>query len=222
VNTLIADKTNYGNKRSLEDIKYLVIHFTANDGDTDSGNANYFHNNKNLKSSAHYFVDEDSITQSVYDDYIAYHCGANKYKDTKCRNFNSIGIEMCSDKTNGRYIITEPTVSNTIELVCNLMGKYNIPLECIVRHYDVTGKNCPAQFVEDESKWIDFKLKLEGEDVIKRYNCINELPEWAKPTITKLYQAKVLTGDGTEKLDLSEDMIRMFVVNDRFGLYTKK
>lgn len=66
----LANPHNYGGKRSTKDIKYLIYHFTANDGDSDEGNANYFHNNI-VKASAHYFVDDDSVTQSVSDDHVA-------------------------------------------------------------------------------------------------------------------------------------------------------
>ena len=60
----LANKNNYGGKRSTSNIKYIVIHYTGNDGDTDENNSKYFKNNI-VKASAHYFVDDDSITQSV-------------------------------------------------------------------------------------------------------------------------------------------------------------
>ena len=43
--TNIANKNNYGSKRATSKIKYLVVHYTANDGDTDEANAKYFKNN---------------------------------------------------------------------------------------------------------------------------------------------------------------------------------
>lgn len=159
IKTRLANKNNYGNKRTLSDIKYIVIHYTANDGDSDEGNANYFANNV-LKTSAHYFVDDDSATQSVPDDYIAWHCGANKYYHSACRNNNSIGVEMCDTRKNGIHDVTEQTLSNTIELVKTLMNKYNIPINNIVRHYDVTHKNCPAYFVSNPTAWQSFKNRL--------------------------------------------------------------
>ena len=66
-----ANSKNYGGKRSIGNIKYIVLHYTANNGDTDTGNGNYFANNI-VGASAHYFVDEDSCTQAVPDDYIAW------------------------------------------------------------------------------------------------------------------------------------------------------
>ena len=50
--------------RGKEDIRYLVIHFTANDGDTAKNNADYFARAE-ISTSAHYFVDENEVWQSV-------------------------------------------------------------------------------------------------------------------------------------------------------------
>ena len=66
---------------------------------------------------------------------------------------------------------------------------------------------------------------------VKRYNKISEMPSYAQPTITKLVDAKLLLGTGTgakdennrpADLDLSMDMILVFITNDRAGLYDKK
>lgn len=143
IKTHLADKRNYGGKRALSNIKFIVMHYTANDGDTDENNGKYFANNY-VGASAHYFVDGNSITQSVPDDYNAYHCGAYRYKHPTCRNSNSIGIEICDERRNGVVYPTNETISNALELAKYLMEKYNIPKENVIRHYDVTGKLCPA------------------------------------------------------------------------------
>ena len=52
----------------------------------------------------------------------------------------------------------------------------------------------------------------------ERFNNLDELPGWARPTIEKLVEQGLLRGDEAG-LDLSRDMVRMFVVNDRAGLY---
>lgn len=162
---LISNRRNYGSKRSTSLIKYLVYHYTANDGDTDEANAKYFHNNV-VKASAHRFVDDDSVTISVPDNYVAWHCGGGLqgskghtyYK--KCTNTNSIGIEMCDTKRNGKYEVTPKTRSNAIALGKELVKKYGIKKENVIRHYDVTGKNCPAYFVKDEEAWIKFRNEI--------------------------------------------------------------
>ena len=213
-----ANRSNYGGKRSTADIKYIVIHYTANDGDTDEGNGNYFANNI-VGASAHYFVDDDSITRSVPDDYIAWAVGGSKYKYTKggtfygkCTNANSISIEFCDTKKNGVYDFTEDTVKNAADLVKLLMEKYTVPVERVIRHYDVTGKVCPKPFVDDEKAWKEFKERL-VDNMEKRYNKISELPQWAKPTIQKLVDSgKIADGN---KLDMSEDMVRVLVIINR-------
>ena len=57
-----ADSSNFYSGRGGNSIKYIVMHYTANDGDTDEGNAHYFQG-AGRRASAHYFVDEDSVTQ---------------------------------------------------------------------------------------------------------------------------------------------------------------
>ena len=161
-----ANRSNYGGKRSTADIKYIVIHYTANDGDTAKGNGNYFANNK-VGVSAHYFVDDDVIINSVPDDYIAWAVGGSKYKYTKggtfygrCTTANSISVELCDTKKNGVYDFTEATMKNAADLVKLLMEKYTVPVERVIRHYDVMGKVCPKPFVDDEKAWKEFKERL--------------------------------------------------------------
>jgi len=110
----------------------------------------------------------------------AWHCGGGLqgtnghtfYK--KCTNSNSIGIEMCVKKTaDGKWYFEEETVKNTAELVKYLMDKHNIPIERVIRHYDVTGKNCPAPYV-NESEWARFKDKV-MKNSIEEYTDINDI-----------------------------------------------
>jgi N-acetylmuramoyl-L-alanine amidase CwlA len=156
IKTNLANKGNYGGLRNTSVIKYIVVHYTGNDGDTDENNGNYFKNNV-VEASAHYFVDDDSITQTVLDDYVAWHCGAKTYKHASCRNTNSIGVEICDDVKNSVIYPSEKTIENALELVKALMKKYSVPKENVIRHYDVTGKLCPAYWCgtkEKDEKWL--------------------------------------------------------------------
>jgi hypothetical protein len=47
----------------------------------------------------------------------------------------------------------------------------------------------------------------------------DNMPDWAKPTVTKLMDKGFLKGDEEGKLNLDENMLRMLVINDRAGLY---
>lgn len=153
----IANKANYGARRDASKIKYIGIHGTGNDGDHDESNGTYFQKNI-VKASANYFVDDDSITQSVPDNYIAYAVGGKKYNNAGGRlygtvnNANSISIELCDTVKNGVVYPTQKTIENALDLVRKLMAKYDIPLHRVIRHYDVNGKPCPSYWVDD-TKW---------------------------------------------------------------------
>jgi N-acetylmuramoyl-L-alanine amidase CwlA len=170
IKTNLANRKNYGGTRSLSDIKYIIMHYTANDGDTDENNGNYFHNNS-VGASAHYFVDGDSVTRSVPDDCVAWHCGASSYKHASCRNSNSIGVELCDERKNGVLYPTPATIANALELVEYLMDKYKVPKENVIRHYDVTGKLCPAYWCGNSKNndlwktefWNKLKCDTDGE-----------------------------------------------------------
>lgn len=232
IKTNIANKGNYGGSRSLSAIKYIVIHYTGNDGDTDEANGNYFKNNI-VQASAHYFVDDDSITQSVPDNFIAWHCGGGsqgsggKTHLGKCFNSNSIGIEICDDVKNGVIYPSAKTIQNALELTEFLMKKYNVPKERIIRHYDVTGKRCPAYWV-DNAKWkSEFWNKIqEGDDMTKEevIKIIQEyeaekakapVSDWARSAWIKAKNKGIM--DGTKpKSEATREQLATIL--DRLGL----
>lgn len=171
-----CNRANYGTKRDVNNIKHLVYHYTGNKGDRAESNGNYFKNNR-VMASAHYFVDDNEIIQSVEDCYIAWAVGGRKYPNCiatgggmfygVATNSNTIHIEMCGDR-NG--VASAKTQENAIELGKKLMKKYSIQLTNIIRHFDVTGKECPAYFCctkENNKKWEEFKVRLAGGDKIE-------------------------------------------------------
>ena len=52
----------------------------------------------------------------------------------------------------------------------------------------------------------------------KRYDTMDDMPTWAKPTVGKLLNKDILQGNG-KGLDLSMDMMRMLVILDRAGSF---
>ena len=184
-------------------IKYIVIHYTANNGDTAKGNAEYYANTA-LGASAHYFVDEyDTVYQSVLDCNTAWAVGGtSKYIHPYCRNANSISIELCSRNWNGKgkpatdsgWYFKEETINNAVKLTKELMEKYNIPIENVIRHYDVWGKICPAPFVNNPKAWENFKERL----TMKKYSYDTTVDNMIKDGITTVenmaYWEKVLGG----------------------------
>ena len=163
---ILSNCNNYGANRSTSCIDYIVIHYTANNGDTAVNNGNYFRNN-NIGASAHFFVDSNGVVNSVPVNYEAWHCGydpGGRYYHPACRNWNSIGIELCDDNPSGGIYPSAKTIANAIALTKELMKKYNVPASHVVRHYDVTHKLCPAYWSGSEKKnklWLtEFKNKL--------------------------------------------------------------
>ena len=158
INKLLT-KINY-QKGNNKQNKYIVIHYVGATG-TAENNCKYFEK-VYRGASAHYFVGHaGDVWQCVEDSNIAWHCGALIYKHKTCRNSNSIGIEMCCKKdSKGNWYFEPKTVAATIDLVKELMKKYNIPVENVIRHFDVTGKKCPEPYVRNTADWNSFKKQL--------------------------------------------------------------
>lgn len=155
-----ANEANFASGRR-QPIEFLVIHYTANNGDTVQNNLDYFSRNA-VGASAHYFVDENGYGQSVKDADTAWHCGASSYRHEACRNANSIGMELCSRKDScGNYYFLDQTVYNAAALARQLMQTYGIDRTHVLRHYDVTGKRCPAPMVDNPTLWENFLNLLE-------------------------------------------------------------
>ena len=216
-----AARKNYGNRRKTKDIKYLVIHYTGNDGDSAKGNANYFKTHI-VEASAHYFVDDNGIIQSVPDDFTAYSVGGKKYPSCgktgvgkfygKCTNENSLNVELCDTRKNGRFDFSERTLDNAADLCRVLLKKYNISVDNIIRHFDVVGKNCPAPFVSDEKAWQAFQERIVDE--VKYYEEKKDVPKWAQPMVQDMID-KGCFGD-TKALHLSDDMLRTMALMERY------
>lgn len=212
-----AHVTNYTVGRNSK-IRYLVIHYTGNDGDTAEDNCRYFQQ-PGRRASAHYFVDDTEWLQSVQDTDTAWHCGANSYCHPECRNGNSLGIELCSRKdAEGNYYFTQQTVEQAVKLVRLLKKIYGIPDENVIRHYDVTGKCCPAPFVKNSVAWKYFLQSLEEANSSVYYNSLSEVPAWGQATVEKLLKRGLLLGT-QNGLELDRTMLRLLVIHDRAGLY---
>lgn len=210
-----CNAANYGGTR--QQTRYLVIHYTSNRGDTAKNNADYFAREAlTSPASAHYFVDETEIWASVPENCVAWHCGAKTYVHPTCRNTNSIGIEICMNATDGS--VREGSITHAAELVRELMQRYQIPVERVLRHHDVTGKDCPAPMVEDVARWNAFLDSLK-EETQMRYRYYEDMPDWAKPTVSKLVKMGYLKGEGDGVLNLTEDTLKVLVINDRAGVY---
>lgn len=176
-------------------IKYLAIHYTAG-GSSAPGRAIAMKNTweKTHRASADFGVDDRDMVQFNPDpkNYYCWSVGDKKsttsggasIKDGK--NSNTISIEICSTLKKGAdaskpnhegWYYTEEALNNGIKLAKILMKKYNIPIERVVRHYDISGKLCPgilgynngalynidgtrSNKKNNSDKWKEFKEKL--------------------------------------------------------------
>ena len=196
-----AHRGNYSPGRAWP-VQYIVVHYTANKGDTAQNNLDYFAREV-TGTSAHYFVDENGVGQSVQDTDTAWHCGSDNPRHPYCRNSNSIGIEMC----NSLKAVPEAVKQRTAAFVRELMSRYGVPAQNVLRHYDVTGKRCPAPWVDDPQAWMDFKALLEVEELtqeqfdsmmdnyLARRNA-KPADDWAKTYIQEAIDAGVMTDVG--------------------------
>lgn len=139
---------------ALTAVNGIVIHYTANPGTTAEQNRSYFQNLKDTGetyASSHFVIGIDGqIIQCVPCNEIAY--ASNE------RNEDTISIECCIPDETGKF--SDETYQSLVELVTWLMGRYDLGTNDVIRHYDVTGKECPKYYVENETEWIRFKEDL--------------------------------------------------------------
>ena len=192
---------SYGGSRSLEDIKYLVIHYTGNDGDTAKNNVDYFATGNKRYAGAHFFVDQKgNVWQSVPIDLTAWSVGddlqttahnAGSFHN-KCKNSNSISIELCD-------CASKDPSTDMIKSVRGLVSylKTKCPnIKAVIRHWDVTGKDCPHRMTgatpAGKRRWAEFKKAItnsktppyptrnlyygyQNEQVMRLQRCLNKI-----------------------------------------------
>ena len=194
--SVIYSPTTCVTKTPNRTIKYIAIHYTAG-ASSAPGRAAHMKVNweKSRRASADFGVDDKDIVQ-FNPDLRNYKCwsvgdakkpaggGAQLYG--KATNANTISIEICSNLKKGYnankvnhegWYYTEEALNNAIKLVKILMKKFDIPIDRVVRHYDISGKICPGiigwnnytlydkngnplKEKNNSKKWEEFKKKL--------------------------------------------------------------
>lgn len=139
----------------LEQVKGVVIHYTANPGSSAMANRNYFDGLKDVKStkaSSHFIVGTDGeIIQCVPCNEVAY--------ASNSRNSDTISIECCHPDETGEF--TTATYDSVINLTAWLCACYGLDGQDVIRHYDVTGKECPKYFVDHPDAWDKFRQDVD-------------------------------------------------------------
>lgn len=164
--------------------QFLAIHYVASVKSTKGSALNvaaWFANPQNRNGSADWIVD-DELTVCYNDDPNRY-CwavGDDSRRNSKggrlyglARNKNTVSIEICNGSKSGKVesansannYFTDAAVQNALNLAAYLMKKHNIPIENVVRHYDVSGKYCPGIIgwntnSGSDAEWIKFKARL--------------------------------------------------------------
>lgn len=163
IKTKLARRENYSQGRNRP-FQYIVVHYTGNYGDTAENNAAFFAREVVSPSrSAHFFVDENAVWQSVPEGSVAWHVSSSAAVHPGCRNANSIGVEICMLDKNGG--VRQGSIDRAAVLVRELMKRYFIPPEKVLRHYDVTRKYCPEPMVKNLALWQAFKKKLQEDNM---------------------------------------------------------
>ena len=120
----------------LKNVTKIAVHYVGNPNTSAIANRNYFENQKNggRYVSSHFIVGlQGEVIQCIPLDEISY-C-------TNQANSYSISIECCHPDSTGKF--TEKTEQSLAELCAYLLEKFGLGAEDIIRHYDVTGKQCP-------------------------------------------------------------------------------
>lgn len=177
--------------------QYLAIHYTAGSNSKAGRARGSMSTFTKRQASADFVVDDAEIVQ-YNPDIDNNYCWAvgdakNPYSSGgslkgKATNKNTISIEICSTcepatttavstANHSGWRFTEAVLNNAVKIAKIIMKKYNIPLDRVVRHYDITGKMCPGIIgwnnetiyrpdgsktseKSDSRKWEEFKKRL--------------------------------------------------------------
>ncbi|WP_199426572.1 N-acetylmuramoyl-L-alanine amidase [Thermaerobacillus caldiproteolyticus] len=151
----------------LKGVRKLVLHWTANPGALAENHFKYFDQTivqAKRYASSHIFVDKNEAINIIPLDEVAYHANDGTYRGVPelkpNANFLSIGVEMCVENDGSFH---PNTIARTEDVFVELCKKFKLnPMEDIVRHYDITHKNCPAPWVKDSKAFEDFKKRVQA------------------------------------------------------------
>lgn len=135
---------------AMEHVNGIVVHYTANPGSTAQANRNYFEGLKDSgerKVSSHFVIGLDGeIIQCIPSSEISY--------ASNDRNGDTLSIECCHPDETGEF--NRATYTSLVQLVAWLCKRFDLEATDVIRHYDVTGKECPKYFVDHEDAWEQF------------------------------------------------------------------
>ena len=141
----------------LVEINNIVIHYVGNPGTTAQNNREYF-NKPDTDVCSHFVIGLDGeIIQCVPLD--------EKSNASNNRNLDTISIEVCHPDSSGKF--NDATYDSLVKLTAWLCDNSGLKAKDVIRHYDITGKECPKYFVDNESEWENFLDEVKQE--LKNY-----------------------------------------------------
>ena len=144
---------NYNNSSRTQSIKYIVIHSTGNTNDTAQNNHDYF-SKSDTDVCSHFVIGLDGeIIQCVPLD--------EKSAASNNRNLDTISVEVCHPDSSGKF--NDVTYDSLVKLTAWLCDNSGLKAKDVIRHYDITGKECPKYFVDNESEWEKFLTDVKTE-----------------------------------------------------------
>lgn len=162
----------------------VAVHYVANPGTSAIANRNYFENCRLAKKSvsSHYIIGlNGEIVRCIPDDEIS-HC-------TNQANSYTISIECCHPDWTGKF--NAKTYKSLVELCAELIKKYNLKPDAVIRHFDVTGKVCPKGFVpkknggtddNNSTAWKKFKADVVAKVTGSATEQTSQTPTPSQPT----------------------------------------
>lgn len=135
----------------LKKINGVVIHYVGNPGTTAEANRNYFESlsqgTDKIYASAHFIVGLDGeVVQCIPLTEISY--------ASNSRNDDTVAIEVCHPDDTGQF--SPVTYDRVVELTAWLCHTFDLSADDVIRHYDITGKDCPKYYVEHPEAWEQF------------------------------------------------------------------
>ena len=131
----------------LEGVRNIVIHYVGNPGTTAQQNRDYYAS-RSSEVSSHFVIGlKGEIIQCI-----PLH---ERSSASNHRNKDTISIEVCHPDESGKF--TDETYDSLVKLTVWLCEACGLDSSDIIRHYDITGKQCPLYFVTHENVWERFK-----------------------------------------------------------------
>ena len=136
----------------LESIQNIVIHYVGNPGTTAQQNRDYYAS-RSSEVSSHFVIGlKGEIIQCI-----PLH---EKSSASNHRNKDTISIEVCHPDASGKF--TDAAYQSLVKLTAWLCEICDLDSGDIIRHYDITGKQCPLYFVTHEDGWKKFLKAVDG------------------------------------------------------------